>query len=107
MANESHTQPPHHSVCVPLTENPKSIVPNGWARAMAPVVVEHEVALVVQRAQAGPHLVGRRGELPSERLHVRRAPGRGERAVDGDAERLEIQGHATERTRPPVLESRP
>ena len=37
MANESHTQPPHHSVCVPLTENPKSIVPNGWARAMAPV----------------------------------------------------------------------
>ena len=107
MANESHTQPPHHSVCVPLTENPKSTAPERVGERDGARVIEHEVALVVQRAEAGPHLVRRRCQLRSDRLDVRRAPGRGERAVDGDAERFEIEGHGTERTRPPVLESRP
>ena len=36
MANESQTQPPHHSVRVPLTENPRSMVEKGCAIAIRP-----------------------------------------------------------------------
>src|SRR5665213_2705759 len=33
-ANESHAQPPHHSVAVPMTENPRGTAENGCAMTM-------------------------------------------------------------------------
>ena len=54
-----------------------------------------------------PNLVRCRAEVGSERLDIRRPAGRRERAVDGEPQRLEIECHRTEGTRPPVLESRP
>ena len=56
MAKESQAQPPHHSVCRPITENPSGIEAKGCAMTIESISAEHYVAVRGQLPQGAPHL---------------------------------------------------